>query len=241
MTPPPPQQLSQKGQSFIDIMAIGCSIPNKSAPKNYVPPTKAELLARYSQFSPQFYPDSAMSPSQVSVVEGLKTNPALQKKMFGGLWYQPPYSDSFETYFGISISEVVYESCYRLGSTLNSSEIHSKEFYDCNSNGYSSCREKPEYLKANQYRVHLRNAIHQSQVNPYVPPPATPAKKCNWESFEGLYEQGAEEVLARWLTAGFKVGIENASLAGKCEMLTNLPSGSAKPRGSVKLAGYFCK
>ncbi len=241
MGPPQPPQFSKKGQSFIDIMSFGCSIPNKSAPKNYVPPTKSQLLERLSRLSPLFYPDSEMSAAQISVIEGLKTNPSLQKKMFGGLWYQPPFSDAFETYFGIEVSEVVYEICYRLGSTLNTGELHSIQYYNCINNGSGACNERPEYIKGNLYRQHLRDAIRESVTNPYVVPTPTPTKKCNWESFEGLYEQGAEEVLARWITSGFKTGIEISSLGGKCEMLNTLPTGAAKPRGSVKMSAYFCK
>jgi hypothetical protein len=244
MNPPVPAQFSEKGQSLIDVMSIGCSIPNKSAPKNYVPPTKEQLIARLSRLSPTFYPDSPMSPEQKSVIEGLKNDPVLQKKMFGGLWYQPPYSDHYETYFGVSVAEMVYQVCYQSPASnftpYEGSEIHSKAYMDCMNSSFS-CKEKPEYVKANAYRKQLRQGMRESISNPYVAPPPTPAKKCKWESFEGNYEQGAEEVLARWLVSGYKVGIETATLAGKCEMLTSLPTGANKPRGEVKMSGYVCQ
>ncbi len=245
MTPPAPPQFSEKGQAFIDVMAIGCSIPNKSAPRGYVAPTKEQLIARLSRLSPTFYPDSEMSAAQKNVIAGLRNDPAMQKRMFGGRWYQPPYSDSFETYFGASVAEVVYQICYQSPdanfSPYNSSPIHSIEYMNCTSTGNTTCREKIDYIHANRYRKNLRDAMKESITNPYVAAPPAPAKKCKWESFEGNYEQGAKEVIARWLVSGFKVGIEIGSLAGKCEPVTALPTGSNEPRGHVKIAGYFCK
>lgn len=246
MNPPVPPQFSEKGQSFIDVMAIGCSVPNKSAPKNYVPPTKEQLIARLSRLSPTFYPDSQMSTQQKNVINGLKNDPALQKKMFGGLWYQPPYSDAFETYFGASVSELVYQICYQSPESNftpnENSPLQSKEYWDClHSDNSFHCKEKPDYVKANVYRTQLRQAMNESINNPYVAPPLTPAKKCNWESFEGNYEQGADAVLAKWLVSGYKIGIEIGSLAGKCEFVNSLPTGSATPRGPVKMSAFICK
>ncbi|MBC7742506.1 MAG: hypothetical protein H7061_09925 [Bdellovibrionaceae bacterium] len=245
MNPPPPPQFSEKGQALIDVMAIGCSIPNKSAPKGYVAPTKEQLIARLSKLSPQFYPDSQMSDAQKSVIAGLRNDPNLQRKMFAGRWYQPPYSDAFETYFGASVAELVYQICYQSPdanfSPYDGSPIHSLDYMNCINTGSNNCAEKADYVKANLYRKDLRNSMKESILRPYVPPPATPAKKCNWESFEGNYDQGADEVLARWLVSGFKVGMEIGSLGGKCEMVTSLPSGTAEPRGHVKMAAYICK
>ncbi len=245
MNPPAPPQFSEKGQALIDVMSIGCSVPNKSAPRGYVPPTKEQLVARLSKLSPTFYPDSKMSTAQKNVIASLRNDPAMQKKMFGGRWYEPPYSDSFETYFGASVAELVYQICYQSPeanfSPDSSSELHSAEYINCMSAGNGRCTEKADYVAANGYRENLQEAMKESIRNPYVARPPTPAKKCNWESFEGNYEQGAKEVLARWLVSGFKVGIEIGSLAGKCEMISKLPSGSQEPRGHVKMSGYVCK
>ena len=245
MNPPLPPQFSEKGQSLIDVMTIGCSVPNKSAPKNYVPPTKDQLIARLSRLSPSFYPDSQMSSAQKNVIAQLINDPAMQAKMFGGRWYQPPYSDAFETYFGASVAELVYQICYQSPeanfSPYEASRIQSAEYMNCMISSGNNCKEKNDYVAANKYRQNLRDAMKESINNPYVAPAPTPAKKCNWESFEGNYEQGAKEVLARWLVSGFKVGIEIGSLAGRCEAVTALPSGAYEPRGPVKIAGYICR
>ncbi len=242
MNPPAKPQLSEKGKALIEIMAIGCSVPNKSAPKNYVPPTKDELLTRLNRLSPTLYPDTVMNEGQKNVVSGLKSDPRLQQKMFGGVWYQPPYSDYLETYFGISTSEAVYNLCYSDTSFTPTSAqpLMSKEYLDCTYNG-NNCREKPDYIAANKYRDQLNFAMHESVRNPYVAPAPGPAKKCTWENFEGDYDLGGQAVVERWLKNQFKVGMEIGSLAGKCEMVQTLPAGSNKPRGFVKMAAYTCK
>lgn len=243
--PLPPPQFSEKGRAFIDTMAMGCSIPNKSAPKNYTPPTREELLERLNRLSPTLYPDTAKTPAQAEFIHNLLNQPQFLEKMFNGQWYKPPYSTYFETYFGLSLSEAVYSICYQSANSTftpgNSSEIHSKEFLDCNYNVASGCREKAEYIAANKYRNELRRSMIESVRNPYIKPVPTPAKSCFWESYAGQYEDGAEKVLKRWLKAGYKVGIEIKSLAGRCEMLTSVPVDSQIPRGEVKISGYYCK
>lgn len=243
-SPPLPAQLSEKGKSLLAIMTAGCAVPNKSAPKNYVSPTREELLARMNRLSPSVYPDSTMTDEQRKVVSDLKTDGKVQQKLFGGLWYHPPYSDSFETYFGVSIGEAVANICYNSkGITPNHQQpLQSAQFINCQySSDPFSCREKPDYVKANIYRDQLHNGMIESINNPYVTPTPIAFKKCAWESFTGDYEQGGEEVLARWLVSNYKVGIEISNLGGKCESVTALPSGSNKPRGPVKMSGYICK
>lgn len=245
MNPPVPPQFSEKGQALLDVMAIGCSVPNKSTPKGYVAPTKEQLIERMSKLSPTFYPDSKMSAAQKEVIASLRNDPAMQQKMFGGRWYTPPYSDAFETYFGATVAELVYQICYQSPeanfSPGSTSELHSIDYMNCVGMGGGNCKEKSDYVAANGYRENLQDAMTESIRNPYVAPPLTPAKNCNWESFEGNYDQGAKEVLARWLVSGFKVGIEVGSLAGRCEAVTKLPSGAQEPRGHVKISGYVCK
>lgn len=245
MNPPPPPQFSEKGKSFLEIMSLGCSVPNKSAPKNYVPPTRELLYARWSRLSPLLYPDTVMSDLEKSTVDGLKTNPSLLKKVFGGVWYQPPYTDALETYFGVSLGEIVQYVCYQnqdgFFTPSNGSVLQSKSYIDCQYSGAMNCKEKPEYIRANTYRQQLRQAMRESIKNPYVPPAPTPAKTCTWESFEGLYEQGAEEIIARWLVSGYKVGLEQESQGGQCDILTALPSEANKPHGTIKLAAYRCQ
>lgn len=250
LNPPAPPQFSQKGQSFIDIMAMGCSIPNKSAPKGYAAPSHAELVQRLNRLSPVFYPDSNMTAAQVSVIEGLKTNSQLQQKMFAGQWYQPPFSDAFETYFGVSVAEAVYQICYQSSSSVftpyNSSPLQSKSYIDClYSADPMSCKDKPEYVVANTYRNQLRAGMRESITNPYVAPAPTPAKTCKWEKFEGLYQLGGAEQITKWLASAQKVSMDVKGTASgdaaRCSSLTKLPQGSDIPTGEVVLGAYICK
>lgn len=244
LNPPAPPQFSQKGQSLVDIMSIACSIPNKSAPANYVAPTKAQLIARLNRLSPTFYPDSVMSALQISTIDGLKTNPALQQKMFGGLWYQPPYSDAFETYFGLEVKEVVYQLCYQSPDSsftpYNTTLLQSKAMIDCLVNG-SSCQEGPAYIAGNVYRNQLRTAMKESINNPYIAPKPTPSKTCSWEKFDGLYELGGAEQIGKWLVTSQKISMEVKGAGGRCSLLNSLPAGSDVPTGEVVLSAYICK
>ena len=245
LNPPAPPQFSQKGQSLIDVMALGCSIPNKSAPKNYVAPTRAELIQRLNRLSPVFYPDSAMSAQQVSVIEGLKVSTALQNKMFGGLWYQPPYSDAFETYFGIEVGEAVYQLCYQSADSkftpTNTTEVHSKQYLDCTINSGFGCTESTAYKNANIYRNQLRAGMLESINNPYVAPPQTPSKSCQWEKFEGYYDMGGAEQVAKWLVTNQKISLEVKGAGARCGQLSQLPTGSDIPSGEVVMSAYICK
>ncbi len=246
LNPPAPPQFSRKGQSLIDIMSIACSVNNKSAPKNYVPPTKAELINRLNRLSPTFYPDSAMSPFQISTIESLKTNPALQQKMFGGLWYQPPYSDAFETYFGLEVGEVVYQLCYQSPDSsftpYNSTPLLSKQMIDCqHSQDPFNCKESPAYIAGNIYRNDLRTGMRESINNPYIAPKPTPSKTCSWEKFEGLYELGGAEQIGKWLVSAQKISMEVKGVGGRCSLVNTLPAGSQIPTGEVILSAYVCK
>lgn len=245
LNPPLPPQFSQKGQSLIDVMALGCSIPNKSAPKNYVPPTKAQLISRLNRLSPVFYPDSAMSALQVSTIEGLKVSQSLQEKMFGGLWYQPPYSDAFETYFGLEVKEAVYQLCYQSTEATftpdNTSLLQSKAMLDCTYNQGFGCKESPAYIAGNVYRNQLRSGMIESIQNPYVSPKPTPSKKCSWEKFDGLYELGGAEQIAKWLVTSQKISMEAKGAGGRCSLVNSLPAGSDVPTGEVVMSAYICK
>ena len=246
LNPPAAPQFSKKGQSLIDVMSLACSINNKSAPKNYVAPTKAELIQRLNRLSPALYPDSAMTTLQFNTIEGLKTDSALQQKMFGGLWYQPPYSDAFETYFGLEIGEVVYQLCYQSPSSTftpyNTTLLQSKQMIDCSYGPSSSpCKELPAYIAGNVYRNDLRAGMIESIQNPYVAPKPTPSKTCAWEKFEGLYELGGAEQIGKWLVSSQKISMDVKGVGGKCMMVSSLPVGNEIPDGEVIISAYVCK
>lgn len=246
LNPPPPPQFSQKGQSLIDIMSIACSVPNKSAPKNYIAPTREQLVSRLNRLSPTLYPDTQMSQIQLSVVQGLKQDSNLQKKMFGGLWYQPPYSDAFETYFGLEVGEAVTQLCYNSVDSkfnpYNATPLVSKQYIDCQYQADPfSCKESSLYIQANTYRSQLRQAMIASIQNPYVALKPTPSKTCAWEKFEGLYSLGGAEQLGLWLISQDKVSLEIKGDGGRCAVISKIPAGSEIPTGLVTMSAYVCK
>lgn len=239
-------QFSRKGKSFIDIMAIGCSIPNRSAPAGYVPPTRDELVRRYNRLSPTLYPDSEMSEYQISVIEGLKSDTELQNYMFSGLWYRPPKSDAFETYFGLEVAEAVYQVCYQHQDSIftpyNSTLLLSKEYLDCTyNNNWTTCQEQQIYNEANVYRNQLRNAMIESLRNPYQPTTPNPAISCDWEKFEGFYDLGGADQIQKWLSAGHIISLEIKGEGGSCGQISSLPSGSQIPSGEVVIGAYKCQ
>lgn len=238
-------QFSRKGQALFEIMANGCQVRNASDPAGYHPPSRAELMRRLNRLSPTLYPDSQMTEIQMATINSLLTNPQTMQTFFGGIWYSgvTPATRAFETYFGIETIEARYALCYGNGEGIsntfnrfNSTELHSKEWVDCQySNDPFNCREGREYTAANVYRGQLRRAMNESINNPYVASPSNAPMVCEWEKYEGNSDAAAETLLKTWLATGFKVGAEDSAM---CFALTVPPSGLT---GKVSLAAYRCK
>lgn len=243
LNPPAPPQLSRKGQALVDGMAMGCEIRNSSDPVGYRPPTRAEILARLNRLSPTLYPDTAMTGLQRTVVNGLvdTDNSTMRNRLFSGLWYQPPFSDAFETYFGISNAEARYLLCYGSSSTFgltSKSYLHSKAYLDCTYTS-GSCQESAAYVTANTYRDQLQGAMVESINNPYVPPPPTPSKVCTWQKYEGNDPALARQKIAEWTAAGYSVGfaVIEGSGAGYCGI--TLPDSLTDK--TVEIGAYICR
>lgn len=243
LNPPAPPQLSQKGSALLEGMAMSCGVLNSSDPAGYVPPTRAQLLERMNRLSPTMYPDTAMTSQQASVIAGL-INPndaSMRNRLFSGLWYQPPYSDAFETYFGIRSIEARYFLCYGSSATfgLNTNTyMHSKSYLDCTYNG-NGCTESSSYVTANGYRGQLQNALRESISNPYVAPPPTPSKVCTWKKYEGNDPVVARAKINEWTAAGYKVGLSiiEGSGAGYCGV--SLPDSLVEK--TVHVGAYICQ
>lgn len=117
VTPPPAGDdwdLSSKAKKLIRIMYQACQEKNRSEPKGYVAPTRAELESRLRACTPEIYPDTVMTPAEVETIGSLlRGEKHLYKHMFSGLWYRPPYSDQIDTYFGLGVAEAVQILCYK--------------------------------------------------------------------------------------------------------------------------------
>ncbi len=241
----PVPQLSAKGQALLDAMTLVCNISNKSDRNNFRP-THDMILNKLNQASELNYPETARTAQMSLVIQGL-TNPAdssLRQRMFGGLWYQPPYSDAFETYFGITSEEAKSTFCWN-GDKMNGIitdqvGLYSIEWLRCQYSGNPySCVEKPNYVLAQGYRKQLQKTLALGVSNPYSAPTPDPAKKCTWDKFTGDDLIAAKEQLKRWKAAGRKVGMNvNRNGIGLCGDASEagIPEGS-----TVELATYKCE
>ncbi len=244
--PPLPPQLSAKGQALVDAMYLACQIPNKSD-KNNFKPTKEMIVKKLNRAGELEYPETKRTAMMSLVVEGL-TNTAdssLRKKMFGGLYYQPPYSDAFETYFGITVQEAKSTFCWDgnidTPDITGVSGLYSLEWFQCVSSGFSSdCKEKPEYVTAKGYRKELETVLKKSISQPYVPPASLPEKKCNWDKFEGDDIVAAIKQFKKWKAEGRQLSMEFKKSDGvsQCGVAdeSNLKQGYV-----VSIASYSCQ
>ncbi len=256
LPPPLPPQFSKKGQALLDIMTASCQVKNKSDPTGYVPPSRAELLGRLNRLSPSLYPDTPMTALQISTVDSLLTNPKAVKDMFGGIFYSgvTPQTVAFETYFGIETIEARYTFCYAsaangtaegISSTFNrfnSTPLHSKAWIDCQyGSDPSNCRENAAYQAGNVYRNQLRTSMNESINRPYIAPKPIPIAKCDWEKFEGLYDERADRQIQVWLASGYKIGGEVTASTPAQNMCAEIKAPVAGVTGKISMAAYRCQ
>ena len=81
----------------------------------------------------------------------------------------------------------------------------------------------------------------ESINNPYIAPKPTPSKACTWEKFEGLYELGGEEQIAKWLVSSQKISMEVKGVGGRCMQVNALPAGAQIPTADVIISAFVCK
>ncbi len=233
-------QLSAKARALLDTMTLACGIANGSD-QNSFRPTKDMILNKLNQASQTNYPESKRTALMEMTIQGL-TNPndsSLRQKMFGGLWYQPPYSDAFETYFGITSSEAKSTFCWN-GNVMNGAVtdpvgVYSIEWAQCQS---FPCVEKPVYIQAQVFRTQLQKSLSLGVTNPYSAPAPDPQKSCRWDKFEGNDLIAAKQQLKLWKSQGRKVSMSvKKNNAGLCSDATenNITEGS-----NVEMATYSC-
>lgn len=238
-------QLSVKGQALLDVMTLACGIANKSDHNNFRP-SREMILNKLNQASETNYPDSKRTASMELVIQGL-TNPndsSLRQKMFGGLWYQPPYSDAFELYFGLTSSEAKSTFCWN-GDVMNGKitdqvGVYSKEWINCQTSGSSfPCVDTPAYNTAQTYRSQLQASLKLGVTNPFSAPTPDLQKSCHWEKFAGDDLIAAKQQLKLWKSQGRKVSMSvKKSNIGLCSDAAenNITEGS-----NVEMATYKCE
>ncbi len=217
---PPPPLLSRKAQELLDILVAGCSIPNKSDPPGYQPPSREQILKRLIQCSPLAYPDTKFVGTQGLTIKALLSNTTAQQSAFGGLYYNWSSTD-FETYFGLEISEARYTLC-RGDAAFKAGGIYPIEYYDSFYSGYPY--ELPTvWKKAQVIREDLRKCMRQSLVNPN--PDAgeiIPGQKCHYETAEGAMSSLVIEKAQEWLKQGHQVYFESDKMCGEIDQPENL-------------------
>jgi len=234
---PAPPILSVKAQRLLDIMTVACSIHNGSDPRGYVAPTRAQLLNRLIQCNPEAYPDTALVGTQQVTITKLLNDPTAQQSAFGGLYYNWAAND-FTTYFGLDIKEARYTYCWG-DSSFGSGGTYPIEYYQ---NLYSDSPTPyvlPTLWKnANTYRNQLRSCMSESLANPHVnQPPATPGKKCTYETAEGEMSEVVIEQANRWINQGHTVYFEGFNQCGVMER----PEHLIDSRGVIKMAIKVCE
>ncbi|MBL7672327.1 MAG: hypothetical protein JNM39_17740 [Bdellovibrionaceae bacterium] len=251
--PPPPvqaPQLSFKAQALLEIMSRACQVPNKSDPDNYIAPTREAILAQINRCSPSLYKDTTATSAQNSLIQSLvKDSDTLRRKMFGNLWYNPPYSDNFETFFGLDVGEARGLICYRNSGV--SGAIYDAGYY--NSPDSFNYRMPKEYVQANQIREDLKNCLTESTSHPWVKQPDPPPKTCRFESISGLSGEPIQEQVKLWLSQGWTVSIEASSLPNDPDYGPPPPSNQNQclplttteelkgMQGALKAAAYICR
>lgn len=246
VNPPPSPQLSVKAQALVDAMFLACQVSNKSD-KNPFKPTKEMLIKKLNRGSEADYPETKRTAMMSLVIAGL-TNPtdnSLRKKMFAELYYQPPYSDAFETYFGLTVQEAKSTFCWdgniETPDITGVSGLYSYEWAQCQSNGFShTCQELPEYVVAQRYRSQLELVLKKSIFQPYVPPVALPEKKCSWDKFEGDDIVAAIKQYRKWKSEGRKLSLEFKKADGVSQC-GDADENNLKQGYSVAIASYSCQ
>ena len=142
--------------------------------------------------------------------------------LFGGLWYHPPFSDDFETYFGLEPKEARYFFCYNdtesTFSAASTSELHSSGYLQCTQENFSgNCRETKEYVQGNVYRLQLLDSINKSINDPFNDQELVPVNKCSWESMSGLYNAEMDTKLIDWKNQGYELAVYFESDHARCE------------------------
>lgn len=239
--------LSKKAAQLLQIMENGCAIKNKSDPKTYRAPSRATIMKYLNRANATMYPDSPMTTRQQQNVDKWVANDKKNlERLFGGLWYNPPYSDDFETYFGIEPREARYFFCFEQPDSTFSLEsmtpLYSIEYYQCmHEYGFPTsqyCTERAAYVKGNIYRKQLQASIIRSLEDPINDQELVPANKCHWETMTGFYNLEMENKLIDWKNAGFEVVVSFESGQPRCESVT---TASIPLNAKVTVAGKLCE
>lgn len=239
--PPVEPPMSLKAKQLMNIMTAVCPINNSYYGNQYVTPTLADHKAKLNRCSTLLYPDSIPDTGQNDVVQRLLNgDTSLQNLMFTGLWYQPPYSDYFETYFGLKVGQAIQVFCSQTVSNISLGLTPSMT----RSNPYGPVYQVGDplptmYVLANQYRTGLMNCINESKTNPWQAPAPAAAKQCNYETLSGANGDPINSQVSSWLTQGYSIGadLKGQNLCVSVKSVDDLKS----YQGDITVGAYICQ
>lgn len=236
--------MSKKAIQLLKTMEQGCQVPNKSDPAGYIPPSSEIIMAHLNRATEALYPTTPSTVRQQKHLALWSNGDSNSlKQLFGGLWYHPPFSDDFETYFGLEPREARYMFCYGTPDvTFNLkrvSPMYSINYYQCiqEHGEFGFCRENVNYIKANGYRKELINSIRVSLSDPANEEEMVPANKCHWETMSGLYNVEMENKLMVWKNAGYDLAVYFDRDNPRCE---KVQTASIPLNARVIIAGKHC-
>lgn len=111
--PPPPPPVwtpGSKAEKLAQIQFLSCPISNKSdAQYGYDAsdaPDRDTVFARIARCTAEAYPETPLASEAAETISTLLSpDDSLRHKFYDFLWYQPPYTDHFELYFGLDTVE----------------------------------------------------------------------------------------------------------------------------------------
>lgn len=237
--PPPEPPMSLKAKQLMNIMTTVC--PINAARYGYASPTLADHKAKLNRCTTSIYPDSTPDAGQNDVVQRLLNgDTALQKKMFTGLWYTPPYSDYFETYFGLEVGQAIQVFCEQSVPNISGMLMPSMTAPNPYGPAYNPGDKIPDmYVKANNYRDGLATCIAQSKTYPWQPGPQPAAKVCTYETIDGVNDDKVAAQVASWLEGGYTVGadLKNMSICLSVKSLSDIQG----YQGEINAGAYICR
>lgn len=237
----PTPVMATKAQKLSEIMTMSCPIDNASHPADYQSPSREEIFKRMEGCTADVYPETSLSSTEANTINRLldPNDQYLRQRMFERFWYQPPYTDHFENYFGLSNAEAVSFLCH--GGDVPRGPLQTSEYWAASDGDYFGWLFDPaaqaRYQQAQVVRRQLQACYDQASNYQETPPTPPVQKVCDYKTFDGYYDVGGREEINSLLSQGYKVGIEGNNT---CQLLTSDP-GTVEFVGEVRIAGYRCQ
>ncbi len=241
---------STKAEKLAQMMFMSCGIQNASDPGSYSPTQHDiyEIRSKLQACTAEALPETPLKKDELVTINKMldKNDASMRNKIYRGLYYRPPFTDHFETYFGVETQTIRQILCYDASSSgLNGFDYTSEYAKACGGGGEGdSCgrweRDPAAQARWNavqNIRAQLRDCVNRSLHLPPIQPPTQPI--CYWRTFEGYYQLGGASEFASMQSNGYDhISVEYKNACYNPQNLSTLPVITS---GLVKISGYFCK